>query len=71
MAMSTCTLGVNNSLGDSLSVELGKLVDQVEVLEEDGASRAGSHRVLVVVDRHASAGCQSLSFHCFLRYIII
>lgn len=31
------TLGVDHSLGDSLSVEVGKRVDQVEVLQQQGA----------------------------------
>ena len=30
------SFGVYNSLGDSLAREVGKLVDEVEVLEEDG-----------------------------------
>jgi hypothetical protein len=63
VAVSTGSLGVDDSLGDSLSVKLGELVNQVEVLEEDGSSGASGDRVLVVVDRHASACCQSFSFH--------
>ena len=63
VAVSTSSLGVDHSLGDSLSVELGKLVDQVDILEKDGASSAGGHRVLVVVNWVSSAGSQSLSLH--------
>jgi len=63
VAVGTGSLGVDDSLGDSLSVKLGELVNQVEVLQEDGSSGASGHRVLVVVNRHASACCQSFSFH--------
>ena len=45
VAVSTSSLSVNHSLWDSLSVELSELVDEVDILEEDGSSRASSHRV--------------------------
>ena len=45
------SLGVHDSLGDSLSVETSEFVNEIEVLEQDGASGAGSHRVLVIVHR--------------------
>ena len=50
VAVSCSTLGVNNSLGDSLTSEMGQLVEEVEVLGQDGAAWTSSHRVLVVVD---------------------
>ena len=37
-SMSTGSLSVDHSLGDSLSVELCELVNQMHVLEEDGSS---------------------------------
>ena len=63
--MGASTLGVHGSLGDSLTCEVSKFVEQDEVLCEDGSAGAGSHRVLVVVDGHARAGRDSLSVnHC-------
>ena len=53
--MGTSTLGVDNSLGDSLTGEVSELVEKVEVLSQDGAAGASGHRVLVVVDRGAGA----------------
>jgi hypothetical protein len=46
----TSSLGVDNTLGDTLAVKVRNLVNQVEVLEQDGAEFAGSQRVLVVID---------------------
>jgi len=42
VAVGACALGVNDALRDSLSVELGEFVDQVEVLEENRAAGASS-----------------------------
>lgn len=50
VTVGTCALGVDNTLGDALAVKMRKLVNQVEVLEQDGAEFTGSHRVLVVID---------------------
>jgi hypothetical protein len=61
--MSAGSFSVNNSLGDSLSVELGEFVDQVEVLKEDGSSGASSLRELVAFNWHPSTSGQGLSFH--------
>ena len=38
VAMCASTLGMDNSLRDSLSIELGEFVDQMEVLKQDGSS---------------------------------
>ena len=54
VAVCACTLGMDNSLRDSLSVELGEFVDQVEVLKKDGSSGASSLRELVAFNWHAS-----------------
>ena len=54
-AVSAGSLSVDDSLGDSLSIELCEFVDQVEVLKEQRASGASSHRELVVVNWHARA----------------
>jgi hypothetical protein len=53
ISMSSSTLGVHNALGDTLAVKVRKLVNEMEILEEDGAKLAGGHRVLVVVHRVA------------------
>lgn len=42
VSMSACSLGVDDSFRNSLSVKLGELIDKVEVLEEDGASGSSS-----------------------------
>lgn len=36
--MGSCTLGVNDSLGDPLAIEVRKRLDEVEVLEEKAAA---------------------------------
>ena len=53
--MSASALGMDDSLWDSLTGEVSKFVEQVEVLGEDGSTWAGRHRVLVVVDGRAGA----------------
>ena len=49
-SMGTSTLGMDNSLWDSLSGEMGKLVQEHKVLGEDWSTWAGSEGVLVVVN---------------------
>ena len=49
-SMGSSTLGVNNSLRNSLSVEVGKLVNKSEILQQNRTSGSSSHRVLVVVN---------------------
>jgi len=43
-----------------LTIEVLQLLDEVEVLQEDGAVRAGRHRVLVVGDGDARGRGQLL-----------
>lgn len=43
-------LGVNHSLRDPLPVKVGNEVDQVGVLQQDGAPGAGRLAVVVVID---------------------
>jgi hypothetical protein len=50
VTVSTGTLGVDDSFGDSFSVETGELVDQIEILEEDWAVFSSGEGVLVVVN---------------------
>jgi hypothetical protein len=43
---------------DALAVEVLQLLDQVEVLQQQRAARAGAERVLVVGDRNPGGGGQ-------------
>lgn len=49
-AVSSGALGMDDSFGDSLSVEVGELVNEVDVIEGDGSVFAGGDGVLVIVD---------------------
>lgn len=55
----TSTLGVDDTLGDSLAIEVSQLVNQVEILEQNRAELSCSHRVLVIVDGRAGRSRQS------------
>ena len=50
VAMGACTLGMNDSFRNSFSVEFSKLVNQVDISQENGTSRTSSQRVLVIVN---------------------
>ena len=50
VSVSSSSLSVYNSLGNSLSVEMSKFVNEVKILEDDRAIRSDSHAVLVVRD---------------------
>ena len=52
----TAALGVDDALGDTLSVEVGDEVDEVEVLEEERAVCTGTLCFVRVRDRNAIAG---------------
>ena len=52
---------MDDSLGDSFTVEMGQLVDKLEVLEKDGAVFAGKEGVLVVVNRRTGGGGQGVA----------
>lgn len=47
---SASTFSVNDSFGNALTIEVSKLVDQVEVLEEESTVLTSSHGVLIVID---------------------
>ena len=66
-AVRSCTFGVHDSLGNALPVELGELVDEVEILKEDGTFGSSSHRVLVVVDGRAGTGGEGLLLHLIIN----
>ena len=43
VAVSTGSLSMDNSLGDSLTGEVSKFVEEMEILGKDGAAGSGSH----------------------------
>lgn len=49
-SVGTGTLGVHNTLGDTLAGEVGQLVNQVEIGQYDWAAWTSGHRVLIVID---------------------
>mmetsp|Transcript_39289 Transcript_39289/g.51410 ORF Transcript_39289/g.51410 Transcript_39289/m.51410 type:complete len:217 (-) Transcript_39289:43-693(-) len=63
VSVGTSALRVDDSLGDSLAGEVSELVEEVEVLGEDGAAGTSRHRVLVVVDGGAGARSDDLLLH--------
>ena len=67
------TLGMDNSLWNSLTREVSEFVEQVEVLREDGPAGTRSHRVLVVIDRGARARGDRRSLHAssFFKFLKI
>lgn len=46
-----CPTGVHYTLGDTLAMKVGKLLDQGIVLQQDWPAHANSQAVVVVVDR--------------------
>ena len=63
--MGASAFSVDDSLGNALTGEVSKLVEEVEVLGEDGTTRTGGHGVLVVVNRGTSAGRNYGLLHYF------
>nr|GEU28368.1 hypothetical protein [Tanacetum cinerariifolium] len=55
-AVGAGTLGVHHALGNALAVEVLEFFDQVEVLQQNGATRPGGDRVLIVGDGDAGGG---------------
>ena len=66
LTVGTGTLGMDNALGNTLSSEVGKLVKEMEVLNEDGAVVAYCEGVLVVVNGMSLRVCDGGSLHSFL-----
>lgn len=58
--MDSSALCMDDSLRDSLSIELGQFVDEVVVLDQKGTHLACRHRVLVVVHGHTHGGSHLL-----------
>jgi hypothetical protein len=52
--------GVDDPLGNPLAVETRELFEQVLILHQDGAVRAGRLRILIVGDRSAGFGAKRL-----------
>lgn len=57
LAISTGTLGVDNTLWDTLAVEVGELVDQVEVLEKERAIWTTCSLVGLSMGNWGTVGC--------------
>ena len=68
--MGASALSVDDSLWDSLTGEVSELVEEVEVLGEDGSAGAGGHRVLVVVDGCTGARRDNWFLHTRLLDIL-
>jgi hypothetical protein len=56
VSVSTGALGMDGSFRDSLSVEVGELVNEVDVIKGDRAVFPCSHGVLVIVDGSSVGG---------------
>src|SRR5258707_992113 len=73
VAKRTIALDVVHAIGDALADEVAQLLDQVGILQEDGAVGADRERVLVALHGAAGIGCceRSLLFalvtHMFLQ----
>lgn len=66
-AVRSRTFGVDDSLGNSLPVELRELVDEMEILKKDGAFWSSSHGVLVIVDGRTGTGSEGLLLHLIIN----
>ena len=60
VAERAAALGVRLTLGDALAVEVGHLLDQVVILEQDRAVGADGERMLVTLDRRTGIGRRRL-----------
>ena len=69
LSMSGCSLGMDDSLWDALTGEMGELVEEMEVLEEDWAVWSDSQRVLVVVEGGTGGGRDELLVGCIYHLI--
>ncbi|MNJ57048.1 hypothetical protein D3C77_526230 [compost metagenome] len=59
-AIGTRALGVHTALWDVLAVEVRELLDQMEVIQQQRATRACRTRILVISDRCTAGGGQYL-----------
>ena len=49
----TCSLGVHHALGDPLAVEVGHLVEEGDILQEEGSALSDTYRGRLLSDRQA------------------
>jgi hypothetical protein len=56
----TRAFGVYAALWDVLTVEVGKLLDKVKVIEQQRATRAGGTGILVIGNRSATGGSKRI-----------
>src|SRR5690606_21937794 len=61
VAMGAGAAGVDDTLGDTLMVEVGDLLAHDEVFEQRGPPRTGLEGVLVIGDLHPLVGAQGLA----------
>ena len=61
--VSASTLGVHDTLRNTLTSEVRKLVKQVEIAQDDGALGSGRHGVLVVLDGRTVRVCDGVLLH--------
>lgn len=47
--MGACAFGVDHALGNTLTSEVSQFVKEVKVLNKQGSTWTGGHRVLVVI----------------------
>jgi hypothetical protein len=64
-SMGGSSFSVDNALRDSLASEVSKLVEKVEVAEDDGAVGTSGHRVLIVIKRRTLRICNITLLHRF------
>jgi hypothetical protein len=74
VAEGTAALGVRLPLGYPLPVEVRHLLDEVVVLQQDGAVRAYGQRVLVALDRDTGIGGRGAGLivcHCHTSWLCL
>ena len=71
MAERAAALGVRLPLGDPLAVEVGHLLDQVVVLEQDRAVGADGERMLVALNRGTGIGGRRLAVLLSLPFLLV
>ena len=60
-------------LGDDLAVEVGELLEEPDILQQQRAARTGGHAVLVVRDGRSRRGSQWLGvfFECHFFSLVV
>ncbi len=69
MAMGSRTLGVDDALGNALTVEVGHLLKEKEIFKDYRAAWANGERVLIVTNGTACVRCHRLAY--FVSHVIL